>query len=277
MSYGDDYGDAGDRRLPSQTRTRLPEEREAGPRRPAASPRRSLMTIVGVVVLLIAAIVFANQAGDTEGSGSDPVDEPGGGTQAQPTAPTGELPVDTSTNGIPSGFPQTEQGAQSAAANYAVALISPAIVRPAERSAVVDHVFTPDKASEMSAKMDETYSSDFLGAIGLDPEGTPPEGMTYVSRTAPVGTEVVEFNPDSARVDVWCTGLFGMAGTDSTHPVASDWFTMTFELRWSGDDWKVHSFAQLPGPAPVPGDNQVSSAADLAEALTAFGGFTYAR
>src|SRR4051794_38037832 len=118
MSYGDDYEDPRARRAPAQTRTRLPEDEEATPRQPA-SPKRSLATIVAVAVLLLAAIVVANQTG---GDGDGDTDDQSEG-QSQPTAPTGEQPVDGTMNGIPSGFDQTEQGAESAAANYAVALI----------------------------------------------------------------------------------------------------------------------------------------------------------
>ena len=101
------------------TRTRLPDG-EGGGGRPPSRPGRNVITVVGVVVLLIAAIAFANRSG----GGSDEGDESGGkgGGQAKPTAPTGEKPVKGGKGGIASGFAQSEQGAESAAANYAVAL-----------------------------------------------------------------------------------------------------------------------------------------------------------
>ncbi|GAA1931270.1 hypothetical protein GCM10009716_43140 [Streptomyces sodiiphilus] len=275
MSYGGDYDDDARAGIPSQTRTRLPEDPALPSRRPPASPRRSLMTIVGVVVLLIAAIVMANRADDRGGSSDNATDTPDG--QAQPTAPTGEQPVDGSTNGIPSGFARTEQGAQSAAANYAVALVSAEILQPSQRPQLVQQVFTPERASEMHDRMAEVYSEEFLETLGLGPEGQAAEGMTYISRTVPIGTEIVSYSETTAEIDVWCTGLFGTAGEASTRPVTSDWFTMTLELRWLEGDWKVHSFTQRPGPAPVPGDLRASTADEIAEAIEEFGGFTYAR
>ena len=78
-------------------------------------------------------------------------------------------------------------------------------------------------------------------------------------------------------MSVWCSGLFGLAGQGSTKPVTSNWFTVTFHLRWTGSDWKVLTTAQTKGPTPVSGDNPVSTADEIAGAVQGFGGFTYAR
>ncbi|MBA0053798.1 hypothetical protein E0L36_23950 [Streptomyces sp. AJS327] len=278
---GDEYGEhgrlgeTGPGRGPGErgltTRTHLPGDEGGG--RPPARPGRNLITVIGVVVLLIAAIAFANKGdgGDTEAGGDDKGD-------AQPTAPSGEKPVEDSANGIASGFPRTEQGAQSAAANFAVALVSDKIVQPEERQRIVSQVFVPSRVDEMRTKMDKAYSTTFLDGMGLDEDGkAAAKGATYVSRTAPVGTTVVTYENRSAKVDVWCTGVFGMAGEDTTNPVTSDWFTMKLDLRWADGEWKVHGFTQKQGPAPVNGDNRASTADQIAEAVRKFGGFTYAR
>ncbi|MFG3260414.1 hypothetical protein [Streptomyces sp. NPDC048172] len=272
MSDGGDYGNE---RHPASrggrltTRTRLPDGE--GGRTPTPRPGRSLITVVGVVVLLIAAIAFANRGGG--GGGSD--DGGGGGGDrkpeaAQPTAPTGKKPR-------ASGFAKTEQGAQSAAANYAVALVSADIIKPGERGDIVRQVFVPDKTDSMLDKMDKAYSTKFLDKMGLDKDGNAKNGMTYISRTAPMGTKVVDYSSSSAKLQVWCTGVFGTAGEKSTSPVTSDWFTLNFDLRWIDGDWKVQSFEQKEGPAPVNGDNRASSADEIADAVDKFGGFTYAR
>ncbi|NLU70990.1 hypothetical protein [Streptomyces sp. HNM0574] len=254
------------------TRTHLPEGEGGG--RPPAKPARSLVTVVGVVVLLIAAIAFANQSGDsTEKAGEEPGKN---AEQARPTAPTGEKPVDNPGGGIPSGFPHTRQGAESAAANYAVALVSSDIIKPGTRDGVVEQVFTASEQTEMKAKLDKAYAPSFLKKLGLDENGTAKKG-TYISRTAPVGTKVLDYGKRTAELEVWCTGVFGTAGEGSTNPVASDWFTMRLNLQWSDGDWKVQGFSQKDGPAPVEGDNRASSADDMAAAVEEYGGFTYAR
>lgn len=267
-----DLGDAPD----GTTRTRLPEGDAAATRRPARSSSRTLVTVVGVVVLLIAALAFATRGGGNGSGSGGGTSAAGPGTAANPTAPTGARPVNGKTAGIASGFPHSQEGAQSAAANYAVALVSADILKPDRRHQIVDQLFTSDTVEALQAKLDGAYSRDFLSKLGLDANGDAPPGQTYVSRTIPVGTTVSGFTGDQATVQVWCTGLFGTAGVGSTKPVTSDWFTMTLKLRWTGD-WKVESFSQQSGPAPVGGDNTASSADDITKAVEQYGGFTYAR
>lgn len=285
MSLGDDhgYGDAGSQGGGSgtyggtgQTRTRLPEQGGGvygGARRGRQSSPRSLVTVVGVVVLLIAAIAFANRGGDdSETSGST-----GDKTRTSATAPSGKEPVRTKSAGIPAGFAHSEQGVESAAVNYAVVLVSADILKPARRTEIVRQVFVADKVSDLESNLGKVYDRAFLDKVGLDENGDAPKGSTYVSRTMPVGTKATDYSDSTATVEVWCTGVFGMAGDDSANPVTSDWFTMTLQLRWADGNWKVDSFSQKEGPAPVNGDNKVSTSDEISKAVKEYGGFTYAR
>ncbi|OEJ26216.1 hypothetical protein AS594_18690 [Streptomyces agglomeratus] len=274
--YGNDSGRSDRVGGSGQTRTRLPEgggsDVYGGARRPVRTSR-SLITVVGVVVLLIAAIAFANRGGGETG----PVDEAKRGAGAEPTSATGVKPVAGKNGTIPSGFARDEQGAQSAAANFAVALVSAEILNPDRRQEIVGQIFVPVKVPELEAKFDKAYNQDFLDKVGLDKNGNAAEGMTYVSRTAPVGTKVTAYTDSTATVEVWCTGVFGTAGVGSTNPVTNDWFTMTLEIQWAGGDWKVASFSQKEGPAPVNADRAASGADEIAKAVDEYGGFTYAR
>lgn len=279
MSLGDEHGARGDDGGyggTGQTRTRLPDspgDVYGGARRGGRSSSRSLVTVVGVVVLLIAAIAFANRGGGDSASDESSGDK----TKSAPTAATGDQPVETKAGGIPSGFAHNQQGAESAAANYSVVLVSADILKPARRSEIVQQVFVADKVSALQAKLDKAYSKEFLSNVGLDENGNAAAGQTYVSRTMPVGTKVTDHSADAATVEVWCTGVFGTAGDDSKNPVSNDWFTMTLQLRWADGDWKVDSFSQKDGPAPVNGDNTVSPSDEISKAVEEFGGFTYAR
>ncbi|MFI8522265.1 hypothetical protein ACIGEZ_31270 [Streptomyces sp. NPDC085481] len=272
MSLGDEHD--------GQTRTRLPEGNTGDPygtpRRPARSSR-SLITVVGVVVLLIAAIAFANR-GDTPGA--DPA-KPSSDTPAKPgTAPTsatGVRPVTGRNGDIPSGFARDEQGAQSAATNYAVALGSVDMFSPERRHALVAAIADAGTLDTLQSGFDADYSENFLKQIGLDRDGGAPAGATFVSRTVPAGTKVKTYTADAAEVDVWCVGLFGLTGASSTKPVTNGWFTVSLKLKWDGSDWKVLSTAQKTGPTPVNGDNPVSGSEEIADAVKEFGGFTYAR
>ncbi|WP_345962995.1 hypothetical protein ABDE16_19335 [Streptomyces sp. BRB040] len=267
MSLGDDHHSSGDYGGTGGTRLRLPEE-DGGPRRGGHSSSRSLVTVVGVVVLLIAAIAFANRGGDGSASaeGGD-----GDKPKTSATAPTGTRPVQ-------SGFAHDEQGAQSAAANYAVALGSDEMFDKARRHEIVESVYAPDVAAARQTDLDQAYSNqEFLANIGLDKNGKAPTGQTFVSRVIPVGSKVTASNADKATVEVWYTSLFGLSGGNSTNPVTESWYTTTYQLTWTNADWKVTDFQQKDGPVPVGRDQRASTADDMTKAVEEYGGFTYAR
>ncbi|MFB9464850.1 hypothetical protein [Streptomyces cinereospinus] len=273
MSPGDEHDSSGGYAGTGHTRTRLPDSEPYGGGRRARGSSRSLVTVVGVVVLLIAAIAFANRA-DTDA----PPTTTGGSTPlTSATEATGERPVETRAKGIPTGFAQSRQGAESAAANYAVVLVSADILKPARRTEILQQVFVANRQAALENTFNQAYSREFLQSVGLDAKGNPATGQTYVSRTMPIGTKVTAYADTRATVEVWCTGVFGTTGERSTNPVTSDWFTMTLQLRWTAGDWKVDSFSQEDGPAPVPGDDRASSADEMAKTVEEYGGFTYAR
>jgi hypothetical protein len=263
------------------TRTRLPETHSGpggGTRRQTRSSR-NLITVVGVVVLLIAAIAFANRSGGNSGGSESGTGAPrtGGDTQAEPTAPTGDKPVTGQAAGIPSGFAKSSQGAQSAATNYAVALGSDGMFHTDRRHAIVAAIHEPAAISTLQGELDKAYSPDFLQNVGLTSDGSAPDGLTFVSRTVPVGSKVTEYSGSSATVEVWSMGLVGLAGVGSTKPVTTTWFTLTEQLAWVNGDWKIESSGQKQGPAPVSGDDRVAGADEIANAVNGYGGFTYAR
>ncbi|MEW1546235.1 hypothetical protein [Streptomyces tsukubensis] len=278
MNPADDHGPDDLYGGSGRTRTRLPgaydDDLDGTPRRPAR-PSRSLITVVGIVVLLIAAIAFANQGGGEGGS------EGGGGAAGakgtSPTAPTGAAPVKGRTDGIPTGYARNAQGAQSAAANYAVVLGSDGMFRTDSRRRIVETLYAPGVVESLLSTMSKAYSPQFFGTVGLKEDGTAPEGLTFVSRTVPVGTKVTEQKGDTMTVEVWSTGLIGLAGPNSTKPVTSSWFTLTQKLTWADGDWKIASTSQREGPTPINGDNRASSAEEIAGAVAGYGGFTHAR
>ncbi|MFE2570807.1 hypothetical protein [Streptomyces mirabilis] len=274
-SRGDDGGYGGT----GQTRTRLPDrpgDVYGGARR-GRSSSRSLVTVVGVVVLLIAAIAFANRGGDDSSSSSGTGNAGGDATKTSPTAPSGQRPVDTNTGGIPTGFAHSEQGAQSAAANYAVALGSTSMFQKTGRHNLVDTLYTSAAADRLQGPLDDAYSTGFLNKLGLDAAGNAPQGSTFVSRTIPVGSKVEQYSATDAKVSVWYLGLIGMSAQNSTDPVTSTWKTWTFELQWSGGDWKIVTDSQKDGPAPVPGDDKAATSDEISKVIEEYGGFTYAR
>ncbi|OKI63089.1 hypothetical protein [Streptomyces sp. MJM1172] len=277
MSNDDQYGGGGHGEVggTGQTRTRLPDSPSDAYGTPRRTPRasRGLVTVVGVVVLLIAAIAFANQSQD---SPSEPSSDKA--PAASSTAATGTTPLPAAPGTIPKGFAHNEQGAQSAAANYAVALGSDGMFDSVRRRAIVQAVYLPDVAAARQGDLDRLYADqEFLARIGLEAGGKTPQGLMFVSRTNPVGTKVEKYGGDSASVSVWYSTLFGLAGEGSKNPVAESWYTNRFELRWVNDGWRISDFTQKDGPAPVGRDQAAASAEEMAAAVSQFGGMTYAR
>ncbi|MCX4235274.1 hypothetical protein [Streptomyces ortus] len=280
MNLGDEHGARGEDGGyggTGQTRTRLPDSAGdvyGGARRGGRSSSRSLVTVVGVVVLLIAAIAFANR-----GDGNRDSPDNGGTAKSgtTPTSPSGEHPVKSKTGGIPTGYTQDDHGAQSAAANYSVALGSDAMFNTAKRHEILQTIADPGSLDRLRSDLDADYSAGLLKKIGLDEDGGTPAGSTFVNRTLPVGTKVTSSGGGSATVEVWCNSLFGLTGEASTKPVTSGWFTLTVKLKWADDDWKVRDTSQKTGPTPVNGDNPVSGSDEIGKAVEEFGGFTYGR
>jgi hypothetical protein len=281
MSPGDEHETSGGYGGTGQTRTRLPQgtggDIYGGARRGGrSSSSKSLVTVVGVVVLLIAAIAFANR-GDGTSSSNDSTTSSGSKPDAASTAASGTKPVETKTGGIPSGFAHTEQGAQSAAANYSVSLGSTGMFQKEIRHSLVNSLYTSAAASKLTGPMDQAYSADFLSKLGLDANGNAPTGSTFVSRVIPVGTTVQQYSDNDAKIAVWYVGLIGMSGQTSTDPVTTSWKTWTFDLQWSNGDWKIVTDSQKDGPAPVPGDDTAATSDEISKAIDEYGGFTYAR
>ncbi|MFD6040868.1 hypothetical protein ACFWG7_05960 [Streptomyces koyangensis] len=275
MNPGDEQGYDTDERYggTGQTRTRLPGDEDTyDTARRSMRPSRSLITVVGVVVLLIAAIAFANQNTDAPTTPSD-----ARGPATSPTSPTGTKPVDTQASGIPTGHPRTKQGAESAAANYAVALGSADMFGEERRSQILETIIVPSEVQRFRDSLDKAYSKPLFQNLGLREDGSSPDGLTFVSRTTPIGTTAAKYTDTKTTLSVWCSGLLGLAGETSINPVTSSWFTITMELHWVDGDWKIFTHSQKDGPAPVPGDERAATSEEIAKAVEGYGGLTYAR
>ena len=178
--------------------------------------------------------------------------------------------------GVPVGYPKTAVGAQSAAVNYAVAYGSADMFVPARRHEIAAAIVERARRDHLINELDQAFSAVGKG-YQLDELGRAPEGLTFVSRTAPIGVKLVGFGGGKATVEVWTTGIVGLAGEDSPMPVTEAWATATVKLHWSDRDWKWVSFTQRDGPVPVSGMQTASSAADVAAGVKDFEELRYAR
>lgn len=120
----------------------------------------------------------------------------------------------------------------------------------ARRDQILATVIAPAEVSDFEATLDEAYTPQFNKNVGLNDDGSAPQGYIFVSRTTPIGTKTTQSSDTTATVEVWCGGLLGLAGENSTNPVTSSWFTITMKLEWTGGDWKIVSHSQKDGPRP---------------------------
>ncbi|MFE7588781.1 hypothetical protein ACFU6K_05220 [Kitasatospora sp. NPDC057512] len=259
-----------------RTRTRLPVGEQSSPQQNhhQSRPLRALLAVLVVVTLLVVAIAIANRVtpGSGSGTGGASADRAGAGP-----APSGDQPVGTTVNGIPTGYPHTEPGAQSAATNYAVAIGSADMFRTDSRHGIIATIADPGALAGLQGRLDQGFGGDTATRYGLDAQGHAPKGLTFVSRTVPVGAKSTSYSDGDAKVEVWCTGLTGLAGEHSVQPVTTNWFTLTLSLHWTGSDWKLTDYTSRQGPAPLPADQQAATADEITGAVQQFGGFRLAR
>ena len=266
------------------TRTRYPAGDTPPDAAPGHRPLRTLALVLAAVVALLVVVAVVNRtsgsstpsgAAASGGSGASGNGGSGNGASASATAPTGTNPVTTSQDGIATGFPDTSEGAQSAAVNYSVALGSSEMYATDSRHAILQTIIAPSAVAQLQSTTDTQYTA-LNKTLGMH-DGVPSAGLTFVSRPLPAGTKTDSFAPGSATVEVWSDQLGGLAGTGSTQPVTEYWYTLTMHLQWINGDWKIASYTSVDGPAPIGASQQVSSANAMANAVNQFGGFRYAR
>ncbi|MGD6757261.1 hypothetical protein [Streptomyces sp. BH105] len=192
------------------------------PRRPG----RSTVAAIGIVTVLVAVIAVANGGGDDDA-----------GPRVRPNVTADDKPPADSGNG------HDRAGARDAAARVAERLGSEEMFGERSRRTLIEEVAAPARRDTLLTDYRAAY--DRLNEqVGLDEEGTPPEGQRLVSATAAKDATVTAYEPDRAVVDVRCSGRFGLTGDGSKVPVDSDTFTMTITLLWTSDGWKLSQAVQ---------------------------------
>jgi len=84
----------------------------------------------------------------------------------------------------------------------------------------------------------------------------------------PLATRVDAVTGSRARVEVWRLGVLSIQGL--TAPLA-EYTTVTYELVWQDDEWRIWSETQTPGPSPMPHPEATpSTPAEWRAALTGF-------
>ena len=236
--------------------------------------------VVGVVVLLIAAIAFANQGGGRRvgRAGSEKKPDAAG---AGPTAATGTKPVQGKNGTIASGFAQTSRGRRARRRTtrwrWASAdMFEPDEARRHRQHGRRDHA-SADAPGRRSTRPTPTELPQQTSASNDD--GSAASGLTFVSRTIPVGTKV-----DASRrrrrdrrglVHRRCSAWQARAPPSRSPTTGSPSRCEAPVGRTATGRSRL--LARRTGPAPVDGDNRASTRRRDRGAVEEYGGFTYAR
>jgi hypothetical protein len=268
---------------PAHTRVKLPPDPYSGasPRRPRG---RGVLVFLGVLLLVLGAIAYVNRGGrDSPAPTAAARDTTGA---ASPQAPASQVPVTVpyqsgqpqteAAASIPTGYPDTLAGAESAAANYVVIYDSALMLQPAARYTFVATTADPAIIAARQIDLDNLFDTTAKN-LGLTAAGFAPAGSTLVEEAAPLGVSIVTHNPKAATatVAVWIVTVGGLAGAQSTVPITSAWWTVTVTLHFTHGDWKWQSFAQTDGPTPISGQ-QTPSTTQQWQTANGFGGLRYA-
>lgn len=266
-----------------QTVIRLPKDPYDGEfRAPRARRGRGVLALAGIVIV-VAAVIAINSSKHTNNNASGQGASTGVGGGVPPatgtvgsSAPAGASPAfpTASIGSVLVGYPDTQAGAEAAAANYVSAFASDDMVHPDSRHKLIQTIADPAIEPALQKSLDDAFSRT-LSAYGLDAQGNPPKGQTFVYRNVPIGVSVQSYTSAKAVVAVWDTTIDGIAGQGSTEPITQTWSTSTLTLTWVENDWRLNTFAQADGPTPV-STQQGSLPADIQKAVQQFARLRYA-
>jgi hypothetical protein len=183
------------------------------------------VTILAGATLLVGVLI--GRASASDGGSSAPKPKPVTGQALDPTA-----------------YPRTKAGAATAAQAYDEFIVRAGFMTPDQRRAVVDAI-SSNAMRDQIAKSAEEGAQVYVKLFDL-----PKDQAQVVSRVAPLGWRIVSFTKDSARVDIWSTGVFGKPGVG--HGITSQFNTTTFDLAWERGAWRLAGTPQgKDGPTPV--------------------------
>lgn len=142
----------------------------------------------------------------------------------------------------------TRKSATQAAREAAVALGSEKLFTPRGRDAVARRWILTERQATLRAALAEDYGS-LAERLGLGPDGQIPPGARLVSTTTPHDVRLRSYSSTSARVEVPCSGEFELTGVPGKQdiPPRTSWFTMTINLTWTSEGWRVRKFTQREG------------------------------
>lgn len=192
-----------------------------------------------VAIAAVAAVGFAACGTGTDDS-PQPIESssvPGAVGGSDRSDPTGTR------HGVPVGWPRGPSGTRAAAVSAVGLTGEIAKAGFITRGDMIDTLATRGFASDLAIATERQLAglAEALGEIEVLP---PAIAWTEVPLTA----QLVDEGHGTARVEVWSVVV--VASPDVGVPRQA-WRTVTLDMVWEDDDWKVDSWDTTPGPTPA--------------------------
>ena len=196
-----------------------------------------------------------DEGGGSTDAGDDGTDAQGTG---EPT-PAGPGPR-SSIGGVGVGFEHSERGAIAAGMSFATAAQSWLYLGDEQLIPAAEAVIAPDALGRLVEPL-----VDDVRLLRDELQETTGVAWYVVS---PLATRLDSFSEERAVVSVWIVRILS---ADGVAVPQSGWRTLTFELSWDTDDWRVADVTETEGPTPqLEAGAQPWAAAYLDETLAGF-------
>ncbi|HRE03730.1 MAG TPA: hypothetical protein PLV68_20715 [Ilumatobacteraceae bacterium] len=196
--------------------------------------------VLSLGAAIVAVVVGVRVLASTDDSPADSAPPPVADAP-DATMPTGPTAVDEF--GVPQGWRRDPAGALSAAVS-AVQLTGPIaragfITRSDMIASLASDRYGPTLASESANQLAEMTA--VLGEASVAPDD-------LVWSELPLTAQVVHADDRVAQVELWSVLVVGVRDVGAPRQA---WRTVTVDLVWEADDWKVGGWSSQPGPTPL--------------------------
>jgi len=199
--------------------------------------RATVLTIAAVAVVVVVALRMVASPNDSP----PPAESPPTTDRTAETVPAGPAAVDEF--GVPHGWRRDADGALAAAVSAVRLTGSIAragfITRSDMIAALATERYGPKLASESSNQLAEMTTA--LGEASVAPGD-------LVWSELPLTARALQADDNGARVEVWAVLVVGVLDLGAPRQA---WRTVTVDLVWEADDWKVDGWSAQPGPTPL--------------------------
>jgi hypothetical protein len=204
-----------------------------------ANNSRTPLAVAGVALLAVVLVGALLATLGSPGQGSEAVVV----TQPAASGPYGSVSTEGRVGDI-TGFTRDSEGASRAAVAYATASQEWLYLTDQQITAAVTAIATQASAQRLA--------SDVVDDVRTARERLGKSAGRVWWLVRPLAWRVSAQTPDEATVEVWIVTV--LSAQEVAAP-QTEFATVTVELAWSDDDWRVDAVRDTPGPTPMTGPN----------------------